>query len=279
MEREILRQPNVLEILGGLCFEKGTAPHLFLFPVLSVNTQRVALDAKEENQELVSFVWTINAGHFCKLQNVQWRNFYEWRHLLLQVRAKLGWSGHLSLFMTGFMADSLKKLLSHWSAELIDYISKELSDLCCYELYLPGKACLERNISTNTACTASSLTLMAAVIKWRADCTTSILIWTTKFGRTVYLVYSIPSSSHTIWPTEGFFLFFRITYFSNFHLIFVLRILLYLECLPFLKSLHHLFALDLTAVCGYWPNKNSVFITPGGSVLWTDQCGHNLPNP
>lgn len=61
-----------------------------------------------------------------------------------------------------------------------------------------------------------------------------------------------------------FFLLFRATYLLTFHSSPVLRILLYLECLPFLQSLHHLFVLDFSAVCGYWPNKNTAFISPGG---------------
>lgn len=56
------------------------------------------------------------------------------------------------------------------------------------------------------------------------------------------------------------------TYLTNLLFSPVLRILLcYLESLPFLQS-HHLFALDSTAVCRSWPNKNISFIIPGGQL-------------
>ncbi len=68
---------------------------------------------------------------------------------------------------------------------------------------------------------------------------------------------------------------FFVTYLPNLHLSPVLRILLcYLESLPFLQSPHHLFALDSTAVCRYWPNKNIAFIIPGGQVIGVDT---NIP--
>lgn len=79
---------------------------------------------------------------------------------------------------------------------------------------------------------------------------------------------------------EGLFfppLFFRLSYLSKFHSSPVLRILLYLDCLPFLQSLHHLFALDSAAACGHWPNENRAFISPGGPFCGQITLDTNIP--
>lgn len=155
---------------------------------------------------------------------------------------------------------------------------------------MPGNACLEMNISTNiaslqegrnTACAASSLTLMAAEIKWRADCTTSIFIWTPKFGRTVCAVYQ-HSIRHVAIPHDPYWGLFFSVFLGHLALKICFKpcfqwILLYLECLPFLQSPHHLFALDSTAVCGYWPNKNRAFIAPGGPFWRQITVDTNIP--
>lgn len=79
---------------------------------------------------------------------------------------------------------------------------------------------------------------------------------------------------------EGLFfppLFFRLSYLSKFHSSPVLRIWLYLDCLPFLQSLHHLFALDAAAACGHWPNENRAFISPGGPFCGQITLDTNIP--
>lgn len=61
---------------------------------------------------------------------------------------------------------------------------------------------------------------------------------------------------------------------STFHSSPVLRILLYLEGLPVLQSLHHLFVLDFSV---HWPNKNTAFIVPGGLFTERTTADTNIP--
>lgn len=72
------------------------------------------------------------------------RNFHKRKQLHLQIGAKVGWSGHLSSFMRGWLTEKNSPVTGN--AELIDGISKDLSkffSLCFYDLHMSGNTPLE----------------------------------------------------------------------------------------------------------------------------------------
>lgn len=95
------------------------------------------------------------------------------------------------------------------------------------------------------------------------------------------LLLEVGSPSHSVLGTLRSSLCFLMTSPTNLHCSPVLRILFcYFESLLFLQSPHHLFALDSTAVCRYWPNTNKAFTIPGGQFNGLGhRGGHKHPTP